>query len=90
MPIIQVQGDPNTGGGDVETPLQDFFKAGGNLISVNGSPVTDHEPDHHDVHTANGSNFFKIAGIPVNFVGNADTCLHTRSGNTFQWFLVES
>ncbi len=87
--ILQVQGDEDTGGGLVEIPLQDFVKAGTKLISVNGSPVTDHL-DHTNVKTANGSTFFNISGIPVNFFTNADTCLHTRAGTQVLWFLIQS
>lgn len=86
---IQVQGDADTGGGVIETPLQSFFFCTGALASVNGSPVTPHE-DHTDVHTANGSSFFNISGIPVNFFGNADTCGHTRAGTTIPWFIIQS
>jgi uncharacterized Zn-binding protein involved in type VI secretion len=86
---MQVEGDPNTGGGLVETPLQTFFHASGILTSVDGSPVTDHE-DHTDVHTANGSSFFHIDGKPVNFFGNADTCGHTRAGSQVPWYIIQS
>ena len=86
---VQVQGDPDTGGGLVETPLQNFFKASAILISVNGSPVTDHD-DHTGVVTANGSSFYNISGIPINFFGNADSCGHTRAGNQVPWFIIQS
>jgi uncharacterized Zn-binding protein involved in type VI secretion len=82
-------GDPNTGGGLVETPPQHFFYVDGQLLSVNGSPVTPHE-DHDDAQTANGSNFFNVAAIPVNFFGNPDTCGHTRAGTENGWFIIQS
>lgn len=90
MPNLQVQGDPNTGDGLVETPLQSFYKASGKLISVDGSPVSDHPPDHTGVKTANGSSFFRITGKPINFFGNADTCSHTRAGAQVPWFIISS
>jgi uncharacterized Zn-binding protein involved in type VI secretion len=86
---VQVVGDPDTGGGLVETPLQDFYFASQKLISVNGTPVTDHD-DHTGVVTANGSNFFNIKGIPLNFFGNADSCGHTRAGTQVPWFIIGS
>lgn len=89
MPIIQVVGDANDGGGLVETPAHGFFKASGKLVSVDTTSVTDHE-DHTGVQTANGSSFFKISGLRVNFVGNADTCGHHRIGTQVNWFIVGS
>ncbi len=86
---IQVVGDVDTGGGAVETPLQSFVYASAKLVSVNGTPVTDHEDDTN-VRTANGSIFFNISGIPVNFFGNADTCGHTRDGTDVLWFIIQS
>lgn len=88
MPITQVQGDPDSGGGVVETPAQSFVKANGILVSVNGSPVSPHE-DHTGVTTATGSSFVKINGVPVNIVGNPDTCGHTRVGSTVAWWQIE-
>lgn len=90
MPNIQVINDPNTGNGLIETPPQDFFNASGELVSVNTTPVTDHPPGHTGVQTANGSSFFNIAGKPVNFVSNADTCGHTRAGTQINWFNIQS
>jgi uncharacterized Zn-binding protein involved in type VI secretion len=89
MPNIQVQNDPNTGDGLVETPLQNFFNASGILVSVDGTPVTDHD-GHTNVHTANGSSFFHISGIPVNFFGNPDDCGHTRAGTQVPWYIIQS
>ena len=85
---IQVENDPDTGGGLAET-LQTFFFASQKIVAVNGTPVTDHD-DHTGVKTANGSSFFNIDGKPVNFFGNADTCGHTRSGTQVSWFIVQS
>lgn len=89
MPIAQVVGDPNDGGGLVESPPHNFFFASQKLVSVNTSPVTDHA-DHTGVKTANGSSFFRIGGLPVNFVGNADTCTHVRVGTAVNWFIIQS
>jgi uncharacterized Zn-binding protein involved in type VI secretion len=89
MLITQVQGDPDTGGGIIETPIQNFVKANGILVSVDGSPVSDHE-DHTAVKTANGSAFVKINGIAVNIFGRADTCGHTRAGTQVSWFTIEN
>jgi uncharacterized Zn-binding protein involved in type VI secretion len=90
MPLIQEVGDPNTGGGLVETPPQTFFKCNGILVSVDTTDVTDHPPDHVGVQTANGSSFLRIDGKRVNIFGNADTCGHTRAGSQVSWFNIQS
>lgn len=88
--IIQVEGDPNTGDGLIETPLQTFFKVSGKLVSVDGSPVSDHPPDHTGVKTTNGSSFFSISGKAINIFSRKDTCDHTRNGQTASWFTIEN
>lgn len=90
MPNIQVKGDPNTGGGIIETPPQDFYHASGILISIDNTSVTPHPPDHTNVKTTNGSNFFRINGTPINLFGRADTCGHTRAGTIVPWFDIQS
>lgn len=90
MPNIQVVDDPNTGGGLVQTPAHNFFNASAKLVSVNTTDVTPHPPDHTGVKTANGSSFYNISGLPINFLGNADTCGHTRAGSQVPWFIIQS
>ena len=87
---VQVIGDPDCGGGDVETPGQSFFFANNLLISINGTAVTPHPPNHNNARTANGSTFFSITGEPINFLNNADTCGHIRAGSQVSWFTIQS
>lgn len=84
MGNIQVVGDPNTAGEQITGSLQSFYKASGILIAINGSPV------QNGVQTANGSNFFHAASLPVNFLGNEDTDGNARAGSQVPWFNIQS
>jgi hypothetical protein len=81
---VQVVGDPNTNNEHITGSLQNFYKASGILIAVNGSPV------ENSVQTANGSSFFHASAIPINFFGNADTDEATRDGTQVPWFIIQS
>lgn len=74
---ICVVGDANSGGGIAIGSLQQHSYIDGNLILVNGSPVSAHLT-HGATATANGSGMFLIDGMFVNVVGDADACGHVR------------
>lgn len=85
MPKVARMGDANTGGGIILTIPQSTVFANGKLISVNGSKGTGHAPGIHALYawdTANGSSTVFIEGIAVNDEGDADTCVHTRTGGS--------
>lgn len=83
MPAVHRIGDPNSGGGTVASTTQGTVFANGILISVNGSPVTDHGRGVHDAPTtASGSATVFINGIPVNRAGDSDTCGHQRTSGS--------
>ena len=89
---IHRQDDPNSAGGIVMVPLQDFVSVQGKLVAVDGSPVTPHDPfipPHVGTVTANGSSFVFINGIPVNFETNADSCGHPRAAGSDISFITE-
>jgi uncharacterized Zn-binding protein involved in type VI secretion len=78
MPAIERIGDVNTGGGQiVKVPQPDVF-ANNLLVSINGSPVSPHTK-HIGVVTASGSPDVFVHNIPVNRIGDPDTCRHTRA-----------
>ena len=84
--------DPNTAGGVVNAPVQDFVLDQGREISVDGSGVTGHPPflpPHDAPVTANGSSFVFINGIAVNVEGNADSCGHARAQGSDLTFISE-
>lgn len=85
-------GDPNAAGGVVVGPAQDFVYDQGKLVSVDGSGVSPHPPfipPHVSPVTASGSSFAFINGIPINFMGNADSCGHPRAGGSDIFFITE-
>jgi uncharacterized Zn-binding protein involved in type VI secretion len=60
--------------------VQQTVYANNLLVSVDGSPVEDHGPGvHADPLTANGSPNVFIQFIPVNRLGDEDTCGHPRA-----------
>lgn len=78
-------GDANTGGGVVVGPLQGSVYANGKLVAVDGSAVTPHDPfipPHVGTITANGSETVFAEGIPINGLGDADSCAHARAGGS--------
>lgn len=89
---VHRQGDPNSGGGVVNAPVQDFVFDQGKLVATDGSGVSAHapfEPPHTAPVTANGSSFVFINGVPVNFEGNADSCGHARAAGSDLIFITE-
>ncbi|RAI01103.1 hypothetical protein DLJ53_17965 [Acuticoccus sediminis] len=77
-------GDTNTAGAPVTDSLQTFFRDGGKLVAVDGSPVAPHTPfttPHITTVTANGVSWFRINGIPANRTGDADSCGHARASS---------
>ncbi|XWN29758.1 MAG: hypothetical protein ROR55_19975 [Devosia sp.] len=87
MALAHRQTDVNSGGGAITDVPQDFVFDQGLLVSVDGSIGTSHPPCPLDpVHcqgnwvTANGADWVRINGIPVNRTGDADTCGHVRAG----------
>lgn len=86
MPQVVRLGDVNTAGGKV-TKADETFLVDGKPVSVDGSPVSPHKPCpkikiHCHAKTAHGTKTFIVRGIPVNLVGNADTCGHTRANGS--------
>lgn len=85
---IQRKGDPNDGGGVVDTVPQDSVFVNDKLVAVHGSKGTGHgdEKGDHPYHTwqtvANST--VEIANRQVNKDTDVDTCGHIRvsgSGN---------
>lgn len=82
MAIVQVVGDANAAGGVITGSAQGQVYIDGRLVSVNGSPVSPHWPfilPHIGTVTTSGSARVLINGIPVNRVGDPDSCGHPRS-----------
>lgn len=82
MPKVVREGDKNSAGGRVIKGNSTFL-VDHKPISVDGSPVSPHKPcpdvpKHCHAKTANGTHSFIINGIPVNVVGDQDTCGHPR------------
>ncbi len=84
--------DPNTAGGVVVSPIQDFVFDQGKEVATDGSGVSSHTPfapPHLAPVTANGSSFVFIDGIPVNFQTNSDSCGHARAEGSDLLFITE-
>lgn len=84
MPRVVREGDKNNAGGRVIKGNKNFI-VDGKPISVDGCPVSAHRPFKNPhkpdgkPKTANGTSLFLVDGIPVNTVGDKDTCGHTRA-----------
>ncbi len=84
MPKVVRQGDRNNAGGKVIKGNKTFY-VDGKPVSVDGSPVSAHKPfkkphkPNGHPKTDNGTKKFLVQGIPVNLVGDADTCKHKRA-----------
>lgn len=80
--MVHRLGDPNTAGAPViaiNTVMQNVY-ANNRLIAVDLSPVKGHGPAiHSGPRTYNGSNNVFIENIPVNRIGDPDTCGHPRA-----------
>jgi uncharacterized Zn-binding protein involved in type VI secretion len=85
MPSAHRLNDPNDAGGVINSIPQSTVFINGMLASVNGSGVSSHNPfvpPHTDALTSNGSSTVSIGGIPVNRLGDADTCGHSRAAGS--------
>jgi uncharacterized Zn-binding protein involved in type VI secretion len=70
---------------------QDWFHVEGQLVVLEGDPVTPHAPG--GIHAAppvmaEGSDWMSIDGIRVCREGHAASCGHTTSGRP--WFLIDA
>ena len=82
MAKVHRVGDANSAGGVVNGPRQSFFRDNGQLVATDGSGVTPHPtfvPPHVGTVTASGAPGFRINGVPVNRVGDPDSCGHPRA-----------
>jgi uncharacterized Zn-binding protein involved in type VI secretion len=80
MPQVHRLTDPNTAGAPIVEVVQQTVYANNLLVSVDGSPVEGHGPGvHSGPLTANGSQNVFIQFIPVNKLGDPDTCGHPRA-----------
>lgn len=91
---VQRMGDVNDGGGAITAIPQTTVFANGLLVAVIGSVGTSHPPCHwHDIHcegkwqTTGGSQTVFIGGLPVNRLGDVDTCGHQRIGGSNDIFV---
>ncbi len=80
MPGVHRNGDSNSAGGVVSSSRN--VNVNGKSIAVNGDSVSSHPVAHIGAKTANGSSSVFANGKPVNRVGDADTCGHTRSSGS--------
>lgn len=80
MKNVHRQGDRNTGGGIAQRGVNSVI-VNNKPIVVNGTPVSGH-PRRHQPVTANGLSKVVAGNKPVNVLGNADTCGHSRSGGS--------
>ena len=83
MPQVERLGDVNTAGGRAQVGVSSVL-VNSKPIIVNGNPVTPHRPCpnpsiHCHAKTANGLATVLADGIPVNRVGDSDTCGHPRA-----------
>lgn len=73
-------GDPNEDDAVVVEVIQGSVYANSILIAIDGSPVEGHGTgEHSSPVTANGSSTVFINGIPVNRLGDEDSCGHPRA-----------
>ena len=80
MPQVHRLTDPNTAGAPIIVVIQNSVFTNYLLTSVDGSPVEGHGPGvHAGPLTANGSSNVFIEYIPVNRLGDPDTCGHPRA-----------
>ena len=80
MPQVHRLTDPNTAGAPIIEVIQSSVFTNYLLTSVDGSPVQGHGPgEHGGPLTANGSTDVFIEYIPVNRLGDPDTCGHPRA-----------
>ena len=76
---IHRKDDENDAGAKITSTKQTAVKVGGQPVATDGDPVAGHGlPPHASPETANGNQFVKIGGIPVNRKGHEDSCGHVR------------
>lgn len=80
MPEVHRQFDANTDGASITSVIQSSVYTNYLLTSVDGSQVEGHGLyPHSNPFTANGSATVFIENIPVNRLGDPDTCGHPRN-----------
>lgn len=83
MSAIERRGDVNTAGAAITGTKQSTVFANNILVATNGDPVAGHGKGiHRAPSTANGSSTVFISGIPINRIGDSDTCGHTRASGS--------
>ena len=80
MPEVHRLTDPNEADAPIIEVVQQTVFANNLLVSVDGSQVEGHGSGEHAAPlTANGSQNVFINNIPVNRLGDPDTCGHPRA-----------
>lgn len=80
MPEVHRLSDPNDAEAPIIEVVQQTVFANNLLVSVDGSAVEGHGIGEHSAPlTANGSQNVFINNIPVNRLGDPDTCGHPRA-----------
>ena len=83
MPQVHRLTDDNTAGAPIIVVIQSSVFTNNLLTSVDGCPVAGHGPGvHGGPLTANGSPNVFIEYIPVNRLGDPDTCGHRRAAGS--------
>lgn len=83
MPRCHRVGDIDTAEAPVTESLNKTVFVNGILAAVDGSPVQGHGIiPHSDPVTANGAQSVYFYGLPVNYIGNPDSCGHRRDPST--------
>jgi len=94
MPRVVREGDANSAGGKVLKGNPSFI-VDGKPVSVDGSPVSAHRPfkkphkPDGTPKTANGTQKFVVDGIPVNVIGDKDTCGHPRQDGSPNFYVAK-
>ena len=96
MPLqVHRLGDANTGGGTIIAIPQSSVFANSLLVCVDGSIGTSHRPcSDSDIHcqgnwvTTSGGQTVFAEGIPVNKMGDPDSCGHPRAAGSPNVFML--
>lgn len=85
MRQVQRVGDPNDGGGIIESTPQSSVTAGGKAIAVSGSKGSGHGPKKHrknqwEVRPTSTS--VTINGLAISLSDDVDSCGHKRIGSS--------
>jgi len=88
MPKIVRKNDKNNKGGAALKGDSTFIVNNQPAVR-NGSPVSKHPKGtpHRSAKTAGGSKSFILSNIKANYVGNSDSCGHSRSGGSPDFFI---